>query len=45
MLKDEEMNYSSGFGFEDHPPLYNLDEFSERHNEEWHQVPEDADDD
>ena len=45
MLKDEEINYSSGFGFEDHPPLYNLDEFSERHNEEWHQVPKDAEDD
>ena len=41
MLKDDDVNYCSGFGFEDHPPLLDLDEFNERDHNAWHTVPGD----
>ena len=42
MLQDEEVNYCSGFGFEDHPPLSNMEEFSDRDTNPWNQVPDDT---
>ena len=39
MLNDEDVNYCSGFGFEDHPPLLDVDEFDERDHNAWHTVP------